>query len=304
MAQRYSQPPQYALDRYTQIQTRNTYDEINEAYDDMLYPRRKSTSVRQYQSQPGPRAEERRAQHTSAMPAYRTQARTSEMSAYHTQSRTREQWGKKYSAGYSSIVPPRSTATQTHPAQRNTTRTSTVQSLQVYRQPVTQPEIAVERPRAQATAVSKKQRKRKHWLYYIGLTIFMIVLSWVALTAALNWWQTTQDDWHYGYPRTYQTDAVVGHHDSQANPSHFIALNMKQHLMVIEFPGGDASQARIYTGPTLLGAGQDLTVVTLTFKDVNGDDKPDMILNIKETHITFLNEKGQFYLSAGNNTHS
>src|SRR6266487_4661311 len=47
------------------------------------------------------------------------------------------------------------------------------------------------------------------------------------------------DIWHYGYPRTYQTDAVVGHGDSLAHPSHFIAINLDGHLEVIELSGGD-----------------------------------------------------------------
>jgi len=39
---------------------------------------------------------------------------------------------------------------------------------------------------------------------------------------------------------------VVGHNDSEAHPSHFIAINVDRHVDVIEFPGGDASKARIY----------------------------------------------------------
>ena len=54
-------------------------------------------------------------------------------------------------------------------------------------------------------------------------------------------------------------DAVVGHNDSPANPSHFIALNLNRHIVIIELPGADPSKAKIYTGPILLGDGQDLT---------------------------------------------
>ena len=47
--------------------------------------------------------------------------------------------------------------------------------------------------------------------------------------------------------------------------------------VVIEFPAGDSSKAKIYALP-LYGDNQDLAVVTLSFKDVNGDNKPDLIV--------------------------
>jgi len=110
----------------------------------------------------------------------------------------------------------------------------------------------------------------------------------------VNWWQVTQDDWHYGRPRTFQTDMVVGHNDSAGSPSHFIAINFNRRIEIIEFPGGDISHAKLYLGPSLFGDGEDLAVVTLSFKDVNGDGKPDMIINVANTHIIYLNDNGQF----------
>ena len=127
-----------------------------------------------------------------------------------------------------------------------------------------------------------------------------MILGWVALSALSSWWQITLDDWHYGRPRTYQTDAVVGHHDSAQNPSHFIAMNLNRHIIVIEIPGGDVSKSIVYTGPTLLGPGQDLTPVTLSFADVNHDGKPDMIINVQGSQFVFLNERGTFISSTQN----
>jgi hypothetical protein len=136
---------------------------------------------------------------------------------------------------------------------------------------------------------------RFHWLFYAGVVMLVMIAGWVALSYLSNWSQVTWDDLHYGRPRTYQTDQVVGHNDSRANPSHFIALNLNRHVEVIEFPGGDPAKAKVYVvGPTLIGPGQDLTPVTLTFKDVNGDGKPDMIVNIQDTRLVFINENGAF----------
>jgi hypothetical protein len=142
--------------------------------------------------------------------------------------------------------------------------------------------------------VNGSSRLRVHWMVFVGMAMFTMLAGWVILTMLANWWQVTQDDWHYGRPRTFQTDMVVGHSDSAANPSHFIAINVNRHIEIIEFQGGDPSKARVYVGPTLIGPGQDLAVVTLSFKDVNGDGKLDMIVNIQDSHFVFINDNGQF----------
>src|SRR5207245_11195360 len=95
-------------------------------------------------------------------------------------------------------------------------------------------------------------------------------------------------------PRTFQIDAVVGPNDSSSNPSHFIALNLNGRIEVIEFPGGDASKARIYIGPQLYGNGQDLIPVTLSFVDVNGNHHPDMIIRFQDTNIVYINDQAGF----------
>jgi hypothetical protein len=122
----------------------------------------------------------------------------------------------------------------------------------------------------------------------------VMLIGWIALSSFASWWQVTQDDWHYGRPRTFQTDYVVGHNDSLVNPSHFVALNLNRHVDIIEMPGGDAAKAKIYIGPVLIGQGQDLAVVKLSFKDVNGDGKPDMIVSIQDSRFVFINENGGF----------
>jgi len=117
---------------------------------------------------------------------------------------------------------------------------------------------------------------------------------WLALTTAISWWNTTWDDLHYGRPRTFQTDAIVGHNDSSNNPSHFIALNLHGRIEIIEFPGGDASKARIYLGPQLFGNSEDLVPVTLSFVDVNSNHLPDMIVHFQNTQIVFINDQAGF----------
>src|SRR5260221_14487904 len=63
-------------------------------------------------------------------------------------------------------------------------------------------------------------------------------------------------------------------------------------MLSIEVPGGDPSKAKIYPITTLFGDGKDLTPVTLTFKDVNGDGKLDMEIHIQDQTLVMINENG------------
>lgn len=186
-------------------------------------------------------------------------------------------------------IPPRRRATQTglpavQPQRRRPVQTDDVDVSHVS-------DVTI--PHTEALP-GNRQKRRLHWLVFVGGAMLIMVLGWVVLSSFASWWQVTQDDWHYGRPRTYQVDAVVGHNDSPSNPSHFIALNLNSHIEIIEFPGGDATKARVYIGPTLIGPGQDLAPVTLDFRDVNGDGKVDMIVNVGGSHFIFINENGSF----------
>lgn len=71
-------------------------------------------------------------------------------------------------------------------------------------------------------------------------------------------------------------------------------MNLNREVIVIELPGGDPSKAHIYIGPTLLGDGQDLTPVTVSFQNENHDGKPDMLVHVGDQVIVFLNKDGTF----------
>ena len=120
--------------------------------------------------------------------------------------------------------------------------------------------------------------------------MLIFVVGWIALTAFASWWQVTLDDWHYGRPRTFQADANVGHGTAQNPMSHFIALNLNRHIEVVEIPGGDPAKSSIYVGPILIGPGDDLAPVTLTFEDVNGDGHSDLVIHVGDSKFVFLNK--------------
>ncbi|HEU5381833.1 MAG TPA: hypothetical protein VFV38_40955 [Ktedonobacteraceae bacterium] len=77
---------------------------------------------------------------------------------------------------------------------------------------------------------------------------------------------------------------------------------MNRHVIIIEIPGGDVSKSVVFSGPTLLGPGQDLAPVTLSFQDVNHDGKVDMLVNIQGNQLVFLNANGTFITTTPNQT--
>jgi hypothetical protein len=150
-----------------------------------------------------------------------------------------------------------------------------------------------------APKAATRPKKKLHWLFYIGMAFMAMIIGYIVINAIGAWWQNHNDDATYGNPRTFQCNAVVGHGDSADHPSHFIAVNLQGHITIIEIPGGDISKAVIYSGGVLVGEGQDLTPVTLTFEDEPGSTGPAMILHIKDQVITFLNN-GQKFVAPAN----
>lgn len=135
---------------------------------------------------------------------------------------------------------------------------------------------------------------RVHWLIPIGISMTVtIALIWL-LQFVLAWGTTTYNDLRFGRPRTFQVDVVVGHNDSLATPSHFIAFNLHGHIQILELPGGDASHARMIVGPTLAGDGADLMPVTLQFVDRQGNHHPDMLVHSGSIELWFKNQNGTF----------
>jgi hypothetical protein len=142
-----------------------------------------------------------------------------------------------------------------------------------------------------ASAARPQQTRRMHWLFWVGLGMLALLAGYVLLTTISTWWQVQQDNWRYGNPRTFQTDAVVGHGPGK---SHFIVVNLDGQVEIIECPAQDCTKAVIYPGPRLLGSGAALIPVTISFEDVNGDGKPDMLVHVEGQTFVWLNTGKQF----------
>jgi hypothetical protein len=141
---------------------------------------------------------------------------------------------------------------------------------------------------------SPKGHSSMHWLLYVGVGMIAALALWVSFSSLLAWGIAKYNDAVYGYPRFYQTDAVVGHNDSTAHPSHFVAQNLHGQVIVIELPGGDPTRSLDYIGPSMIAKGDDLIPITLTFSDVNHNGKPEMIIHIQDREFTLCNSGTKF----------
>ncbi len=145
----------------------------------------------------------------------------------------------------------------------------------------------------------KKRNSSVHWLLPLGVGMVAMLVLWVFGSLLVAWGQQRYDDVTYGRPRTYQTDAVVGHNDSALHKSHFIAINYNRQAIVTEWMGGDPAKSVNYVVPySILGDNSDLTPVTVELRDVTGDHKPDMVIHIhlhtQDETFVFVNDGKKF----------
>ena len=122
----------------------------------------------------------------------------------------------------------------------------------------------------------------------------LALLLYLGITGLIGWTKVKMDDLHYGRPRTAQLDAFVGHNESAGTATHFVAMNLNRRVTIIEFPGGDITKPQVIAGPYLFGRSEDLTVVTMHVQDVNGDNKPDLIVQVKDERLVYINDGNGF----------
>ncbi len=126
--------------------------------------------------------------------------------------------------------------------------------------------------------------------------MLLLVLGYLLLTPVLGWGQRRLDDLRYGFPRSTQVDGFVGHGEQDGEPTHLIGLNIHGQISVLEMPGGDANKARTIQGPYLVGADGPYAVPMLTLQDVTGDGNVDLLVQVRNEVIVYVNENGTFRL--------
>src|SRR5258708_3348780 len=131
-----------------------------------------------------------------------------------------------------------------------------------------------------------KPHRHVHKLLYVGIALFAIVAIWQGLNGLGYWCQQKQDDLQFGKNRVFTTDAVVGHNDSPQSPSHFIAVNDKGNIYVIELQGDDPNKSHIYNITTIEGNTNNPPVVVF-FQHLTRSGRLDMIVQIGDPGSTF-----------------
>ena len=147
--------------------------------------------------------------------------------------------------------------------------------------------------RVARTVVIQKIAPAYNWLNLLMWAMIIVMLSLIIGTLS-GWVGTIVNDVRYGRPRVSHLSARVGHEGDQNFNTEFMAINLNRRVVVLEFPGGDASQARTIVGPYLFGAGEDLTPVTLDTLDVNADQRPDLLVTIKNEQLVYINQPDGF----------
>ncbi|HEY3228861.1 MAG TPA: hypothetical protein VGJ87_06545 [Roseiflexaceae bacterium] len=126
--------------------------------------------------------------------------------------------------------------------------------------------------------------------------LLLLVLGYLLLTSVVTWGQRRLDDLRYSFPRTTQLDGFVGHGEEGGEPTHLLALNLRGQVSILEFPGGDPAQTRAFAGPYVVGADGPYVVPSLALQDVNGDTQADLLLQVRDEVVVYINENGAFRL--------
>jgi hypothetical protein len=143
-------------------------------------------------------------------------------------------------------------------------------------------------------------RRRSPWKAASAVQLLAALLTIAALLAlgatAMPRLKGLRDDLRYGWPRTTHLDAFLGHQEARGIPTHLMAMNLHRHVVLIEFPGGDASAPKVQVGPYLFGAQSDGTPVRMELHDMDGDGALDVVLDIENEWLVYLNKDGSLRL--------
>ncbi len=131
--------------------------------------------------------------------------------------------------------------------------------------------------------------------------ITAILIAFLAVAYILPAFQRWQETNTYGYPRITRAEANVGHGTKAHPKSRFIGINNSGILEVIEVSEDEptAQNTHIYVVARLASSGIDPTTMpisSITFPDINGDGKPDMMVVANDNVYEFLNDGTTFKL--------
>jgi hypothetical protein len=140
-----------------------------------------------------------------------------------------------------------------------------------------------------------RRQRGFHWLFYGGVALMGITLTMMVTLIVPPFFQRWNDERVYGFPRTYQVDENVGHGTPKNPLSHFIFLNNKGEIEVIEISGDpDDLHPHLYVVTRVTGDMAASYPVTASFVDVNGDGKVDIEITVNNTLFLLYNDGTEF----------
>ena len=134
------------------------------------------------------------------------------------------------------------------------------------------------------------------WQTTALISVLLLVLGYLLITPIIGWGQRRLDDMRYGFPRTIQLDGFVGHGEESGLPTHLMALNLNGQVSILEFPGGDPAKLRVFPGPYLVGTDGPYVAPHLSLADLTGDGQADLLLQVREEVVVYVNADGSFRL--------
>ncbi len=130
---------------------------------------------------------------------------------------------------------------------------------------------------------------------YLITGVLAMLAIYVLVGATVSWMQIRIDDMRYGRPRTTHIEGLVKHGaETVAQPTRMIGMNINRQVVVLELPAGDPGHVRSLAGPYLFGANEDLTPVLLSLRDMDRDGLDDLIIDVRNEQIVYLNRDGSF----------
>jgi len=137
-----------------------------------------------------------------------------------------------------------------------------------------------------------KRQKEYSRLLYIGIGMMLMLVLYVSGNLLIVLISNTYNDVVYGRPRVSHVSQVVGHHDSDSNPSQFTCMNNNNVISVTEQPGGDATHAKVYTVAKMMN--QPLVPCTISFSNIVDGKKAYMIVSIGNNQFSYENTGSEF----------
>lgn len=128
---------------------------------------------------------------------------------------------------------------------------------------------------------ARRLRFSLRWLLVGTLLLLVMLTGWLLFSVVGGWWQSVQDGWTYGLPRTFQVDQYVGQQDSPASPDHFIALNLHGLIEIVQINPQHPEQDHIFT---ITSVSDEREPVTLRFADTTGDGKLDLLVSVGDSN--------------------